>query len=232
MSKGCAPRYDYGSKIAGEARDRRVGSFDWRRETIMTNDISNSRAGIANTANTESSGSPALRRAGARKQTVPTRPFRWLVLIGAFLAAAALPLGFSAPAHADAAVYVSNTGTGEGRDNDFDGGVLGVGTLLESAQQFRTGPDPDGYDLGSIEAQFSSRVPSPGTLTVRVRTTNASNRPGNIVYTLINPPVVGTGFQRFKAPTAPVWRRTPTNSCTCIFWSPTTSNPQLGLVGF
>ena len=198
----------------------------------MTNDISNSRAGIANTANTESSGSPALRRAGARKQTVPTRPFRWLVLIGAFLAAAALPLGFSAPAHADAAVYVSNTGTGEGRDSDFDGGVLGVGTLLESAQQFRTGPDPDGYDLGSIEAQFSSRVPSPGTLTVRVRTTNASNRPGNIVYTLINPPVVGTGFQRFKAPTAPVWRRTPTNSCTCIFWSPTTSNPQLGLVGF
>ena len=28
MSKGCAPRYDYGSKVAGEARVRRVGSFD------------------------------------------------------------------------------------------------------------------------------------------------------------------------------------------------------------
>ena len=31
MSKGCAPRYDYGSKVAGEARVRRVGSFDYWR---------------------------------------------------------------------------------------------------------------------------------------------------------------------------------------------------------
>ncbi len=175
----------------------------------MTDGISSSRAGIANTANAESSGSPALRRAGARKQTVPTRPFPWLVLIGAFLAAAALQLGFSSPAHADhavdAGVYVSNTGTGHNRDNDFDGGVFGVGRLLESAQQFRTGPspNPDGYVLGSIEAQFGIRVPSPGTLTVRLRTTNASKRPGNIVCTLGNPPVVGPGFRRFKATECP-----------------------------
>ena len=96
-------------------------------------------------------------------------------------------------------MYVSNTGTGQNRDNDFDGSVLTAGRLLESAQQFRTGPNQAGYDLGSIEAPFSNRFPSPGTLTVRVRTTNASNRPGKLVSTL-DTPVVGPGFRRFKAP--------------------------------
>ena len=184
MSKGCASRYDYGPNVAGEARVRRVGSFDYWRSMI----------GVSKPSTVNSGYPPAPGRAGARKQTVPTRPFPRLAIVGAFLAAAALPLGFSAPAHAQ--VLVSNTGqTTHGYTACVDGSEP-----LDCAQGFTTGQNTRGYDLSSIQLDTQG-APGSGTLTVTVRAATGSGRPSNaVLYTLTNPSNIGTGLQTFTAP--------------------------------
>ncbi len=149
------------------------------------------------TVDTENANPPAPGRAGARKQTVPTRPFPRLTFIGAFLAAAALLLGFSAPAHAQ--TLVSNTGQ---TTHGHTACVLGSEPVIEldCAQGFFTGQNTRGYDLSSIQLDTQG-APGSGTLTVTVRAATGSGRPSNaVLYTLNNPTNVGTGVQTFTAP--------------------------------
>ena len=125
------------------------------------------------------------------------RPFLRLAVIGAFLATAALLLGFSAPAHAQ--TLVSNTGqTTHGYTACVDGSEL-----LDCAQGFTTGQNTRGYDLSSIQLD-TQRAPGSGTLTVTVRAATGSGQPSNaVLYTLTNPSNVGTGVQTFTAPGGP-----------------------------
>ena len=124
------------------------------------------------------------------------RPFPWLVFIGAVLAAAALLLGFSAPAHAQ--TLVSNTG----RDAiGHTACVLGSEPVIEldCAQGFFTGQNTRGYDLSSIQLDTHT-APGSGTLTVTVRAATGSGQPRNaVLYTLTPPSNMGTGLQTFTA---------------------------------
>ncbi len=125
------------------------------------------------------------------------RPFLRLAVIGAFLAAAALQLGFSAPAHAQ--TLVSNTGQ---TTHGYTACVLGSEPVIEldCAQGFFTGQNTRGYDLSSIQLDTQG-APGSGTLTVTVRAATGSGRPSNaVLYTLTNPTNVGTGVQTFTAP--------------------------------
>ena len=153
--------------------------------------------GIANTANAEGSSIPAPCRTGVYRKTVSTRTFPRLVFIGAFLATAALLLGFSAPAHAQ--TLVSNTGQ---TTHGHTACVLGSEPVIEldCAQGFFTGQNTRGYDLSSIQLDTQG-APGSGTLTVTVRAATGSGRPSNaVLYTLTNPSSVGTGLQTFTAP--------------------------------
>ena len=125
------------------------------------------------------------------------RPFPRLVFIGAFLAAAALLLGFSAPAHAQ--TLVSNTGQ---TTHGHTACVRGSEPIIEldCAQGFTTGQNTRGYDLSSIQLDTQG-APGSGTLTVTVRAATGSGRPSNaVLYTLTNPSNIGTGLQTFTAP--------------------------------
>ncbi len=150
----------------------------------------------ANTHTTEHPHVPASCRTGAYKKTVSTRPFPRLAIIGAVLAAAALPLGFSVPAHAQ--TLVSNTGQ---TTHGYTACVSASGSgLLDCAQGFTTGQNTRGYDLASIDLDVAT-APGSGTLTVTVRAASGSGHPRNgVLYTLTNPTNVGTGFQKFTAP--------------------------------
>ena len=123
------------------------------------------------------------------------RPFPRLIIIGAVLAVAALPLGFSAPAHAE--TLVSNTG----RDAvGHTACVQGSNPVikLDCAQGFFTGQNTQGYSLSSIRLDTHT-APGSGTLTVTVRNADGS-RPGETVLsTLTNPSNMGTGLQTFTA---------------------------------
>ena len=90
------------------------------------------------------------------------RSFPRLAVIGAFLAAAALLLGFSAPAHADGAVFVSNIE--EDSDNVFNLHALDI------AQGFVAGS----ADVpGSIEVDIAAAVDT-DTSTVTVQLFSAT----------------------------------------------------------
>ena len=114
-----------------------------------------------------------------------------LTIIGVFLAATTLMLGFPAPAHAQT-VLVSNTGqsnTGQTSVNPSD-----------HAQGFTTGQNTLGYSLTSIELGVGVASGS-GTLTVTVRGDDGSGDPGgNTLYTLNNPANVAAGLRTFTAP--------------------------------
>ena len=165
----------------------------------MTNDTLNPSTGRVSTNNTETATSlpppPALRRAGAHKQTVSMRPFPWLVFIGTVLAAAALPLGFSAPAHAQ--TLVSNTGRSTVGHTACVRGSNPV-IKLDCAQGFKTGENTRGYSLSSIQLDTHT-APGSGTLKVTVWDANGS-RPGDELFTLAPPSNIGTGLQTFTAP--------------------------------
>ena len=100
-------------------------------------------------------------------------------------------LSFPGPTQAAGDSLVSNlrqptnstTGTG-----DYD-----------HAQAFNTGGNSLGYPLKAVTLDADSDGGS-GTLTVTIRETNSSGRPGNVLYTLINPSNLGTGRQAFTAP--------------------------------
>ena len=80
------------------------------------------------------------------------RLFPRLAGIGAFLAAAALPLGFSAPAHAQ--TFVSNTGRSTVGHTACVRGSNPV-IKLDCAQGFETGQNTRGYRLSSIHMAVS-----------------------------------------------------------------------------
>ena len=114
-----------------------------------------------------------------------------LTIIGIFLAAAMLMLGFPAPAHAQT-VLVSNTG-------QSNSGQTSVNPS-DHAQGFTTGQNTLGYSLTSIELGVGV-APGSGTLTVTVRGDDGSGDPGgNTLYTLNNPANVAAGLRTFTAP--------------------------------
>ena len=114
-----------------------------------------------------------------------------LTIIGVFLAAAMLMLGFPAPAHAQT-VLVSNTG-------QSNAGQTSVNPN-DHAQGFTTGQNTLGYSLTSIELGVGV-APGSGTLTVTVRGDDGSGDPGgNTLYTLNNPANVAAGLRTFTAP--------------------------------
>ena len=114
-----------------------------------------------------------------------------LTIIGVFLAAAMLMLGFPAPAHAQT-VLVSNTG-------QSNAGQTSVNPS-DHAQGFTTGQNTLGYSLTSIELGVGVASGS-GTLTVTVRGDDGSGDPGgNTLYTLNNPANVAAGLRTFTAP--------------------------------
>ena len=91
-----------------------------------------------------------------------------------------------------APVYVSNAGQTTGN------ALADLGTY-GYAQAFTTGSTPLGYHLGSIDLDLE-RAPGSGTMTVTVMSSSPFE-PGYTVYTLTNPAAVGTGVQKFTAPT-------------------------------
>ena len=148
------------------------------------------------TAGSENANPPALRRSGADRKvfsyrkTVSVRPFPRLTFIGACLAAAALSLGFSAPAHADGPVFVSNIG--EDSDNVFNLHDLDI------AQGFVAGS----ADVpGSIQVDIAAAVDTDtSTVTVQLFSATAGGQPNASVCTLNIPnPWGGSGIRRFGA---------------------------------
>ena len=117
--------------------------------------------------------------------------------LGTLLAAGALLFGVTAPAHAQEAVLVSNTG--KSNSNEY------IVSVNEYLQGFTTGGNVDGYDLGSVEVMLS-QAPVVGTggseMTAMILNSNESGNPGEppMKYLLTNPKLVGTGLQKFTAP--------------------------------
>ncbi len=150
-----------------------------------------------------------------------------LRIIGLFLAAAMLMLGFPAPAHAQT-VLVSNTGQSNAGQTPVN--------PSDHAQGFTTGQNTLGYSLTSIELGVGVASGS-GTLTVTVRGDDGSGDPGgNTLYTLNNPANVAAGLRTFTAPAgASLSANTqyfvqmvfaPNGSASYPQWDNTTSNLQ------
>ena len=150
-----------------------------------------------------------------------------LTIIGVFLAAATLMLGFPAPAHAQT-VLVSNTGQSNAGQTPVN--------PSDNAQGFTTGQNTLGYSLTSIELGVGVASGS-GTLTVTVRGDDGSGDPGgNTLYTLNNPANVAAGLRTFTAPAgASLSANTqyfvqmvfaPNGSASYPQWDNTTSNLQ------
>ncbi len=148
----------------------------------------------------ESASSPALCRAGACRRTVSVRPFPGPAIIGAFLTAAALLLGFAAPAQAGEPVLVSNMDQEEVTNEIADFGANNY------AQGFRTGLTGS-YVLGSIDLNFSRSTANGDLVEVRLLRSKGNGEPGDNasdnICTLDNPTDVGTsGVKTFTAPAA------------------------------
>ena len=150
-----------------------------------------------------------------------------LTIIGVFLAAATLMLGFPAPAHAQT-VLVSNTGQSNAGQTPVN--------PSDNAQGFTTGQNTLGYSLTSIELGVGVASGS-GALTVTVRGDDGSGDPGgNTLYTLNNPANVAAGLRTFTAPAgASLSANTqyfvqmvfaPNGSASYPQWDNTTSNLQ------
>ena len=112
----------------------------------------------------------------------PTSP--WIALLAL---AALLPAIRLADAQAPQTL-VSNIGATHDEDVVVD--------TFETAQGFRTGPNPDGYTLTSIEALFQV---APDGLTVKLLTGVESNSATELAI-LNNPASLSTGTNEFSAP--------------------------------
>ena len=117
-----------------------------------------------------------------------------LIAMCAFFGAGALLLGFSPPAHAVEATFVSNAG----QSSDVE---VGIGNL-KYAQGFETGDTSGGYDLTSVEVNLSDAGNQDLTVQVReARFISGVPAPAtSALYTLTPPTTLGTGFQKFTAP--------------------------------
>ncbi len=116
-----------------------------------------------------------------------------LTIIGACLAAALL-LGFTAPAQAQQVVdLVSNTGVTS--DGSYE-----LRHVDSAAQAFTTGSNRAGYDLESIVVVID-RVPAgPSTdwaVTLTLWSVANNGEPDSVLCTLTNPATLGTGEQAF-----------------------------------
>ncbi len=187
--------------------------FDWQRELTMTDEISNFSIGnlsTTNMSNLEHSKYPALCRTGAdgkaiAMSTIPRPIFKHLIGIGAVLAAALL-LGFPAPAHADEAVLVSNIG-----QTDANTFFLNTNKLAQGFFTGGAGP----YDLGSIEVRIDL-IPENQTgsvVSASLRADDGTGKPASTsLCTLDIPSPWGSGTKRFGADNCP-----PLNSGTYYF---------------
>ena len=103
------------------------------------------------TNNVESANIQALCRTGAYRMAIAMRSIPRPKIIGAVFAAAAVLLGFTAPAQAQATdiVYVSNA------DQKWERGA-NMGSVKAYGQQFTTGGRAGGYDLKRIEVGITT----------------------------------------------------------------------------
>ncbi len=136
-------------------------------------------------------------------------------IIGAVLAAAALLLGFTAPAHAQQIVeLVSNTAVSTLTDGTYQ-----LTHEDSAAQAFTTGSNRTGYDLDSIVVDLDT-FPASGAFDFAVKLWSgaANGEPGSVLCTLSSAGGLGTGLVTFFAPTL--------NSCP----TPLTANTQYFVV--
>ncbi len=117
-----------------------------------------------------------------------------LIAMCAFFGAGALLLGFSPPAHAVEATFVSN----DGQSSDYE---VNIGNR-KYAQGFETGDTSGGYDLTSVEVNLSDAGDQDLTVQVReARFISGVPAPAtSALYTLTPPTTLGTGLQKFTAP--------------------------------
>ena len=119
-------------------------------------------------------------------------------IIGAVLAAAALLLGFTAPAHAQQIVeLVSNTGVSTLTDGTYQ-----LTHEDAAAQAFTTGSNRTGYDLNSVVVDLDT-FPGSGAFdfAVKLWSVAANGKPGSVLCTLSSAGGLGTGLLTFFATT-------------------------------
>ncbi len=165
-----------------------------------------SHSGTTHTNNTESSNIPAPCRAGADGRAIPMSTIPRPQIIGACLAAAALLLGFAAPAPAQVQVLVSNIDQTDGVKIDLDDNNF--------AQGFVTGPNKWGYNLESVELNLTDLPGVSNNVKIGLlpSDTSGDNSPEEdpvgdtaSLCTFVNPAnlATNTGVKIFTAPAAP-----------------------------
>ena len=77
-------------------------------------------------------------------------------------------------------------------------GTAGLGFLrFDRAQGFRTGSNPDGYILTSVELDMSILPSNSASFSVAIHTPNESGNPGSLVDTVLAPQTLVNGANRF-----------------------------------
>ena len=150
--RGCSLWYTIGrhrsKALAMPASSKlQAAQLDYRREANMMDGTSHS--GTIHTNNVESANIQALCRTGAYRMAIAMRSIPRPKIIGAVFAAAAVLLGFTAPAQATDIVYVSNA------DQIWERGA-NMGSVKAYGQQFTTGGRAGGYDLKRIEVGITT----------------------------------------------------------------------------
>ena len=113
--------------------------------------------------------------------------------LGAIIAAALL-FGSPAPAHADTEVLVSNVGQTPDANHYLE-------FHYDHAQSFTSSGKSSRYYLESVELRVKKAPSGTGALTVSIHADHPSaDGPGDLLYTLTNPPNFGTGTKTFSAP--------------------------------
>ena len=130
---------------------------------------------------------------------VGSRPAVWLAMAAMLAIVIALAmLQGAAPAQAQTAtVLVKNTGQS---DNGAD--ISLSSTFPKQAQAFRTGSNPEGYNLTSIAIRFdiiSDTSTAKSELTATLNEVSSGN-PGSALCTLVTPDLTSTAANTFAAP--------------------------------
>ena len=161
--------------------------------TTGTSTSSADNSSAAPTNKTENSNYPTPCRAGADRKAIAMRAIPRPKTIGACLTAAALLLGFTAPAHAQQEL-VSNTDAN-------DDGQYKLTHEDSAAQAFTTGSNRTGYDLDSIVVDIKT-FPASGNFAFAVElwSVKTNGQPDSVSCTLSDPTNLGTGLQTFTAP--------------------------------
>ena len=164
-----------------------------------------SHPGAVHTTNSQSSEYSASGRAGTGGTAVAMRTIPRPKTIGTCLTAAALLLGFTAPARAQQIVeFVSNTGV-----STLNDGIYQLRDEDSAAQAFYTGSNRTGYDLDSIVVDLDE-FPASGdfAFTVKLWSSTLDRKPESVLCTLDNPATLGTGEQTFTNDNCPTLKAT------------------------